>query len=171
VTHVLQTFLLRHGEAEDFAPGPSRGDEERELSPRGIDRLRSACTVYARIVGATPRILHSPLVRARQTAEILANACGPGSSLTELAELKPGGRAVALIDQVQGEYLDGLDSLVFVGHEPLLGDLLGLLTSGNDRQSIPMGKGMLAGVRITSAQVIVGRLAVLMSQSTAMRLA
>jgi phosphohistidine phosphatase SixA len=75
-----------------------------------------------------------------------------------------------MVDMLQTEFLNGCESLVLVGHEPLLGDLLGVLTSGNDRFSLQMGKGMLAAVRITEPQVMIGRLMTMVSQSAALRL-
>ena len=167
----MNAYLLRHGEASSLAPDGSLADDARELTEAGTARLRTACSVYSRVIGPARRILHSPLARARQSAEILAASCAVEVTLTEIADLRPGGRASNLIDLLQGELLDGCESLVLVGHEPLLGDLLGLLTTGNDRLSIPVGKGMLAGVRMSGPQVMVGRLRVLLSQEEALRLA
>ena len=57
-----------------------------------------------------------------------------------------------VVDMLQTQFLNGCTSIVLVGHEPLLGDLLGMLSSGNDRLSLPMGKGMLAAIRMTEPQ-------------------
>ena len=167
----MNAYLLRHGEAADLAPDGSLTDDDRELTDNGTARLQAACSVYSRVIGTRGRILHSPLARARQSAEILASACATSAALTETVDLRPGGRASNLVDLLQGELLDGCETLVLVGHEPLLGDLLGLLATGNDRLSIPMGKGTLAGVRISGPQVMVGRLRLLLSQEEALRLA
>ena len=170
MTRAMHVYLLRHGEAADRAPDGSLNDDGRELTEVGVERLRAACSPYARIIGDATRILHSPLARARQSAEILAAATGDGDALAEIVELRPGGRASRLVDLLQGEILDGCESLVLVGHEPVLGDLLGLLTSGNDRFSIPLGKGMLAAVVLREPQVMIGRLVVMLSQAAALRL-
>ncbi len=168
----MNIFLLRHGEAADLAPDGTRNDDARELTAHGIERLRSACTTYAQLIGTPTKIVHSPLRRARQSAEILATVtiAGKLDELIEMDELRPGGRASQMVDMLQTEFLNGCESLVLVGHEPLLGDLLGVLTSGNDRFSLQMGKGMLAAVRITEPQVMIGRLMTMVSQSAALRL-
>ena len=166
----MQVHLLRHGEAAAQSPDGTSDDEARELTSDGISRLSAACRVYSRVVGQPRRIVHSTLRRARQSADILAMAIGARDRMSESTELRPGGRASRILDLLQTEFLDGCESLVLVGHEPLLGDLLGLLATGNERMSMPMGKGMLATVQLNEPQVMIGRLTVILSQATAIRL-
>jgi phosphohistidine phosphatase len=168
----MNIFLLRHGEAADRAPDGTRNDDLRELTTEGTEKLRSACSAYARLIGTPGKIVHSPLRRARQSAEILAEIALDGrlDEMIEMDELRPGGRATQIVDMLQSEFIGGCESVVLVGHEPLLGDLLGVLTSGNDRFSLPMGKGMLAAVRMTEPQVMIGRLMTMMSQASALRM-
>jgi len=169
----MHVYLLRHGDAATSAPDGSHNDDGRELTPDGIEKLRIACDVYARMIEPPQQIVHSPLIRARQSAEILLAATTPGQEdlLSENSELRPGGRAMRVVDTLQAEFLNGCKTLVLVGHEPLLGDLLGMLTSGNDRFSLPMGKGMLAAIRMMEPQVMIGRMMAMVSQSAASRLA
>lgn len=170
---MMHVYLLRHGDASTLAPDGSHDDDRRELTPDGIEKLRGACRVYSRMIEPPQQIVHSPLIRARQSAEILLAATAPGQEdlLSESGELRPGGRAMRIVDTLQAEFLNGCESMVLVGHEPLLGDLLGVLTSGNDRFSLPMGRGMLAAIRIREPQVMVGRMMAMVSQSAALRLA
>ncbi len=159
-------YLLRHGNAADQAPDGSMDDSRRELTADGMDKLASACQSYARIMVPPQRIWHSPLIRARQSAEILAKACDVPQPLEEHPLLRPGGQVAAMVDVLQGELLAGLESTLLVGHEPNLGNLLGLLVSGTERLSIPLGKGMLAGVKLETPQVMTGRLQVLLNQGS-----
>ena len=172
---MMHVYLLRHGDAASVAPDGTYDDDRRELTPSGIEQLRTACSVYARMIEPPEQIMHSPLIRARQSAEILLTATAPAPGqedlLTETGELRPGGRASRVIDMLQAEFLNGRESIVLVGHEPLLGDLLGMLTSGNDRFSLPMGKGMLAAIRMTDPQVMIGRMMAMIHQPGALRLA
>ena len=169
----MYVYLMRHGDASSTAPDGTLDDDRRELTPEGIDKLRAACQVYARMIETPQKVIHSPLIRARQSAEILLGAVAPGqeSLLEESSELRPGGRPMRVIDMLQAEFLNGCESLALVGHEPLFGDLLGVLSSGNDRFSLPMGKGMLAAIRMTEPQVMIGRLTAMVSQAAALRLA
>jgi phosphohistidine phosphatase len=171
MSDLMFVYLMRHGEAAGQAPDGSFSDEHRELTRGGKERLSTACEVYSRIIGTPSIILHSPLVRARQTAEILARATSSAEALTVRKELRPGARSTQVIDMLQGEFLAGRESVVLVGHEPLLGDLLGLLSSGNDRLSFPMAMGMLAQVMMSEPQVMIGRLTTMLSQSAALRMA
>lgn len=70
--HELPLLLVRHAEAEAENP---LGDEARALTPEGRATFRQHARKLARL---TPLmgIVTSPLVRAVQTAEILAEALG-----------------------------------------------------------------------------------------------
>ena len=166
----MRVFLLRHGHAADRAPDGTFHDDARELTPDGIARLERACQTYARIIGTPQRILHSPLTRARQSASILQAALATTVDSREAAELRPSGRASIVVDLLQGEFLTAPGDVVLVGHEPLLGDLLGLLSTGNDRVGMPMGRGMLAAITFTDPTVLIGRLTTLLNQDTATQL-
>lgn len=166
----MRIFLLRHGEAADHAPDGSPHDDARELTPNGIANLAKACSTYARVLGTPRTILHSPLIRARQSAAILGEALTDQIAMQEIPELRPSGRASQVVDLVQAEFMHHSQDVVLVGHEPLLGDLLGLLSTGNDRLGIPMGKGMLAVIRFQEPRVMIGRLITLLSQDTATKL-
>ena len=90
--------------------------------------------------------------------------------MTETKELRPGGRATSLVDMLQSEFLEGRESVALVSHEPIMGDLLGLLSSGSERLSIPMGKGMLASIRMSEPQLMIGRITAMLSEDAALRL-
>lgn len=166
----MRVFLLRHGEAADQAPDGSFHDDARELTPDGIQNLTKACATYSRIISTPRTILHSPLIRAQQSAEILKSSLARDVTMESTAELRPNGRANLVVDLLQADFLQHSQDVVLVGHEPLLGDLLGLLSTGNDRLGIPMGKGMLAGIRFSDPRVMIGRLITLLNQETASQL-
>ena len=167
----MRVFLLRHGQASDHAPDGTFHDDARELTPDGIENLGRACATYARIMGAPHKILHSPLTRARQSADILKGALAGSVTMEEASALRPNGRASQVVDLLQADFLQHSQDVVLVGHEPLLGDLLGLLSAGNDRLGIPMGKGMLAATRFSDPRVMIGRLITLLNQDMATQLA
>ena len=72
----MLVYLLRHGDAEDLGAGGPRTDEERALTPEGTSKLKGACSLYRRAIRAPDRIVASPLVRAQQSARLLAQALG-----------------------------------------------------------------------------------------------
>lgn len=111
-------LLLRHGIAEERRPDLADGD--RGLTGRGRDRTREVVERLVALGLTADRLLSSPLLRARQTAEI-AVAAGWAPDLTLAAELAPGGAPLSRLPQ-WCEACGG-DCLALVGHEP---DLSGL---------------------------------------------
>lgn len=114
----MRLLLVRHGEAVD--PAEARTDGLRWLTPRGrIAVHRLAGRLAER--GVLPRRLWtSPLVRAVQTAEVLAGAAHAGG-------LAPEVRVASALAPDEGSSADLLDLLLtgadeepvaLVGHEP-----------------------------------------------------
>ncbi len=166
----MHAYLLRHGESHDFAPDGGFQDEQRELTSKGIERLHVACKSYAQLMIQPDRILHSPLARARQTAEILAQHTNFAGDMVSHDGLTPGANPARTVDVLQGELLDGVEAIALVGHQPHLGDLLGLLLFGNVRASLPLSKGMLAAAELIDPQVMLGRLLWILPQRAGKRL-
>ncbi len=69
--------LLRHAEAEDVSP--TGRDADRRLTEDGRRRMKAVARIIAKLEPGYDAILVSPLVRARQTAEPVAEACGIAS--------------------------------------------------------------------------------------------
>ena len=136
----MQLLVIRHGKAAEYSPGEA--DEARALTPEGRRKMRRAAEGLATIVPRLDLIATSPLVRARQTAEIVA-AVYPAVSLTELDALAPGGGPEAV-----AAWLSARDDDVVaeVGHEPDLGELVSWLLSGKRRSFAAMKKGAVCSL-------------------------
>ncbi len=115
----VQVVLFRHGIAIDrFDPGcPS--DEARWLTKRGARRAQAAARGLAALDVAPDLVLTSPLVRARQTAEIAADVLG-GPEVRVTDSLRGGSATAAAFAEFAA--LDVREALC-VGHAPQL-DLL-----------------------------------------------
>src|SRR5207244_3713044 len=93
---------------------------------------------------AIDHVLTSPLVRAKQTAEILVDGLKPAPALTVLPALAPGvappqiAEALAQLKKVQ--------VIALVGHEPGLGELAGWLIGA--RAPLPLKKGGVARIDV-----------------------
>ena len=144
----IQLLLLRHGDARD--PG-SGDDASRQLSAFGETQARVQ-GMALKLLGMFPEtILVSPLVRARQTAEIVQHVIGCGTiSLSE--HLTPSSDHRNIIREVNAL---GMDRILLVGHEPHLSALISLLVTGSRAAQIEMEKGSLACVGV-SAQLKFG---------------
>src|SRR5580692_8521046 len=75
-SYALDLLIVRHGPAGDRDEWAASGkdDDERPLTARGIREMRRAARGLRRLVGSVDAIGTSPLVRARETAEILGRA-------------------------------------------------------------------------------------------------
>jgi len=108
----MRLFLLRHGIAE---PGTSHlRDFDRALTPEGRAELDSIGRALRRLDVAPRLILTSPLVRARQTAELVAPVLGATVEIAD--ELSSGAtfdQFLSLVRRFTAE-----DALMLVGHEP-----------------------------------------------------
>lgn len=114
----MRVLLVRHGIAIDEEPG--LGDEERYLTPEGRAKTRKVAELLARQGVTVDRILTSPLVRATQTAEIVAREVGCDDVRVALA-LAPGA-ALSAVDVVIASG-GSAGALALVGHEPSMSDI------------------------------------------------
>jgi phosphohistidine phosphatase len=148
-----QLWLLRHAEAE---PHGVRVDFDRRLTARGEQQARMAGIAMARLQASFDAVLFSPRVRARQTAEIAAEAIGEDarrvlSVHAPLAGGFDGAQALEAIASVAGDE----ERVLLVGHEPDLSNVVADLTGGR----ADLKKGGLAVLRLEGAG---GEFAVLM---------
>jgi phosphohistidine phosphatase len=123
-SYALDLLIVRHGPAGDRDEWAKTGkeDDERPLTPRGIREMRRAARGLRRLVGSVDAIGTSPLVRARETAEILgrafdvspdeARAIGDGDRRGILRWVRSAAAVVA--KKRRGERV----TVAIVGHEP-----------------------------------------------------
>jgi phosphohistidine phosphatase len=137
----MEIWILRHAKAEEG--GPDTPDEERALTPAARTRMRSAARAIARLEPKFDAILTSPLRRARQTAEPVAQALGQGKDLIETVALAPGADPGEILREIERRRRK---RVLLVGHMPHLGELLGYLLTGRPNTPIEMKKGALACV-------------------------
>jgi phosphohistidine phosphatase len=134
---------MRHGPAEDAAPSGADGD--RALTPSGRERVRNVAKALVAAGEGPLRILTSPLVRAVQTAEIVAVVAklgDRGGSVEVRREVSPGGDATRLVSRLAAE---GAKRLMVVGHEP---DLSALVANLLGEFSLPFEKAMVVALQL-----------------------
>src|SRR5215469_6165377 len=103
---MFRIYLVRHGIAVDHADRGDLPDDDRPLTAKGRRRFRRAARAFARM-GETPDLLFtSPLIRAAQTAEILAGAFKV-YEVQVLEELRVGVPAGALLAGLARRLKDG----------------------------------------------------------------
>jgi phosphohistidine phosphatase len=136
LSYALELLIVRHGPAGDRDEWAKTGkdDDERPLTPRGTREMRRAARGLRQLVGSVDAIGTSPLVRARETAEILgrafaiepdeARAIGDGDRRGMLRWVRSTAAAVA--KKRRGERL----TIAIVGHEPDLSAAICWLLTG-----------------------------------------
>jgi phosphohistidine phosphatase len=143
----MELYVLRHAIAVAHdAPGIT-SDEERALTPDGIEKMREAAIGMTRLVAGFDVILTSPLVRARQTADIVAEVFDCEKSVKECQALAPGGSPPEVFAAIKKSRR--AERVLLVGHQPDLGELVSLLVWGSDQVSVPLKKGGLCRVDVT----------------------
>lgn len=139
----MKLLLVRHAIAEEADAFIAAGgtDAQRPLSEVGRKKMRKGANRLRAQVGRIDLLAHSPLLRARETAEIIARACG-GPPLVECTSLDYRYPPEAVVDWLAQYPSDHL--VVAVGHEPQLGLLAGLLLADAPRPLIAFRKGGVA---------------------------
>jgi phosphohistidine phosphatase len=135
----MKLYILRHGEAAEHGD-PRYKENERPLTARGIQRTKQLAHSLREMEISFERVLSSPLIRARQTAEIVARGMNKTVEFTEA--LTPSGSMKSLVDQI-GDLRPIPASVVLVGHEPHLSGVISLLCIGGPDLPIKLKKGAL----------------------------
>ena len=120
---MIRVFLVRHGIAAD--PVPELPDESRPLTAKGRRRFRRAAREFGQIVEPIDHVFTSPLVRAVQTAEILARALKQ-DEVGVLEELCPGVPLSKLFAALVARVKDD-EAVALVGHDPQMSLLVAAL--------------------------------------------
>lgn len=135
----MELCLVRHAIAVERGTPGFENDDLRPLTPEGAKRFTQAARGLATLV--TPQVIFtSPLVRARQTADILMATCRlPNLHLSDA--LASGDHDALLRDVADVE----AQSVMVVGHEPHISGLLSyLLTDSESRIGATFKKGAAA---------------------------
>jgi phosphohistidine phosphatase len=140
-----EIYLVRHAIAAE------RGDEwpddaKRPLTTRGIARFKEGVAGLAELDVEVDEIFSSPLVRARQTAALLA-AGVPGKAAVKVLEaLAPGHAPAAVMHELARAARR--HRVALVGHEPGLGELAAHLVGAG--RALPFRKGGVCCIHIQS---------------------
>jgi phosphohistidine phosphatase len=140
----MNLYLMRHGIAVPKDDPEIGSDEERPLTRRGAKKVKKAAKGLLALKIDFDRILTSPLVRARQTAEIVAAVGDLEDELEELQQLSPQTAVQELISSLAA-YRE-LENLLLVGHEPLLSKTAAYLLAKEKEIQIAFKKGGLCRI-------------------------
>jgi phosphohistidine phosphatase len=155
----MYLYLIRHGIAEDLEPLVSdsiTSDEIRTLTKTGRKKFTQVAAKLHRLELNFDLIISSPLVRARQTAEILIDN-QIGSQLELSSDLKPGGNLPSWLMTWNARPIDtAISTVALVGHEPNLSQWAELLIFGKVCHKLMLKKGGIIGLKFTNSRIEIG---------------
>ncbi len=143
----MELLLVRHGIAADARPG--QPDSTRSLTLRGRRRLQRAVAGLVALDLHCDGLLHSPWRRAAQTAGLLAPLVRGPSLASALLAAPPGPELLAAVRAAgdrgaSPERAGSEPRIALVGHQPWMGELVGLLAGGPAGGPV-LGDGVLFG--------------------------
>ena len=150
----MEIYILRHGIAvERGTPGYKR-DGDRPLTQEGVEKMRKIAKAMREMGLQFDVIFSSPYVRAKATADIVAETLGENVTLTD--SLLPEANPPELIDEINDEKPQ---RVLLVGHEPDLSALISTLICGKRSADIELKKGGIA--KLTAETLTYGKCATL----------
>lgn len=131
----MEVYLVQHGEAR-----PEVEDPARPLTDRGHDEVQRVARHAAHLGLQVSEICHSGKLRARQTAEILAEQLSPHRGIRAMDGLSPTDDPTKAGTAIEA----ASEPMMFVGHLPHLSRLASLLLAGMpDREIIRFRMGAI----------------------------
>ena len=133
----MKVILVRHAKsAYDWNRWPI--DSMRPLSGKGITRQHKVAKGMVRENLHFEKVWVSPYIRAQETLDIILKYYRVNVKLAIIKELTPSGSSVKLLEQLQEVSTPNNQdtSILIVGHDPTLSELLELIC-GPEKEYIP----------------------------------
>jgi len=134
-----ELYLMRHGPAAKAIEPGFGNDFRRPLTAEGAEKVRKIGEGLKRLGLKPDWIVTGPLVRAVQTADILATALSPAFPVSSSDTLRPGCSAEGLV-ALLADHLDRRKVLA-IGHEPDLSHLAARLIGSSEEARLTLKKG------------------------------
>jgi phosphohistidine phosphatase len=141
-TLATQLYIVRHAVAED--PGPGIDDHARRLTAKGRKRFARLVRRLARAGVEADVIATSPLVRCRETAEILTAELVGQPRIEVVDALAPSSDWQSIVEWTVEQ---DAGRVVWVGHAPCVGRLVAL-SIGDGSSAVRMQKGAIASISL-----------------------
>jgi len=139
----MDIYFLRHASAGEPKMNPAK-DDERELDEQGIEQSHIVGRALAVLEVQPDVILSSPLIRARQTAEIVADEMGNKSEIVVNEALQPHG-TYKQFETLLARYKNS-DAILVAGHNPSLTKFLSEMVAEKPSEALELKKGAIAKV-------------------------
>ena len=146
----MQLLIIRHAIAEDREQFASTGkpDDVRPLTKKGIRAMKKIAQGLKEIVPKIDHLATSPLTRATETADIVAEVFGVGGAEV-IPALLPGAKPEEFAAWAQGYAHKGV--VAAIGHEPYLGSLITWFVGGKGDSRFEVKKGAVCLIEFDGA--------------------
>ena len=134
-----ELYIMRHGLAVARGTEGFSDDSKRPLTPDGKEKMRDVAKGLKRAGVKLDWIVSSPLIRAVETAEIVAATLNSNVPLGRSEALSPGGSPEALIAFLAKQ--PSRRSVLVAGHEPDLSELAARLIGAARHAGLALRKG------------------------------
>jgi phosphohistidine phosphatase len=160
----MYLYLIRHGIAVDpdpFALDSIADDESRLLTKLGRKKIAQVADRLGKLELTFDSIITSPLIRAKQTADILIDK-QIGTKLEISQDLKPMGNIQSWLANWNARSdRDSISTLAIVGHEPNLSEwaellIFGKIVFGQVYHQLILKKGGIIGLKFPDNQIEIG---------------
>ncbi len=142
----MHIYLLRHGIAAPANEENQFSDAKRALTPEGVTKMREVSAGLKKLGVTFDLVASSPLLRAKETADIVVEGLKIKEPTREWKQLEPDRSVEELISQLQKHQQKS--SVLLVGHQPFMGFLASYLVFGSDKVSLAFKKGGICCVQV-----------------------
>lgn len=149
----LEVIVVRHAIACERDRARWRDDRQRPLSAEGKRKFRAAAAGLAKWLPRPDALLTSPLVRTRQTAEILTQIARWPEGV-DCPELAPDAGAAAVLAVLRAKKVA---RIALVGHEPNLSTLIAFCIAGPEAGTLVRMKKGAAAVVLFESEIAAGK--------------
>jgi len=126
----MKIYLVRHTEAIDYETESVRSDDLRFITPKGRKVAASIFKALKEELNDLEKIFTSPLIRAVQTAEIMALTLKYKNDVEIANELNISSTGNKVIQLLKRNSV--FKSIALVGHEPMISGLVHELSDNQD---------------------------------------
>jgi phosphohistidine phosphatase len=148
----MRLYIVRHAFAGQHGDPRYPDDALRPLTKKGRGRFRRVVKKLAKRGFAATLVATSPLVRCRQTAEVIVDNISPRPELVEQDDLQPGSRLEELVAWSNEQ---GGEEIAWVGHAPDVDRFLAALVGGRDG-ALVFAKGAVAAMDFDD-EIVIGQ--------------
>ena len=144
-------YLMRHGHSPTTMEAGVSKDALRPLSDLGRENARWMASELTRMGCAPSLILHSPLLRAVQTAAEVASVLKPAAGREVFAALD-NTRPAEEVERALSERGASVDEVLAIGHQPQIGEIISLLV----QTSFEMRPATIVAIELSPAPRVLG---------------